>query len=89
MPERTALRLDFFAQWTRTQRIRTTTAIRVEAVILDQIGVPVYLSIAVKAKHLRELGMSDRAIARRLGVSDKTVARAARFPDPPTASELE
>jgi transcriptional regulator with XRE-family HTH domain len=48
-----------------------------------------YLRIAEKAKHLRELGMSDRVIARRLGVSDKTVARAARFPNPPTASELE
>jgi transposase len=39
--------------------------------------VPVYLRIAEKAKHLQELGMSDRAIARALGVSDKTVAKAA------------
>ena len=29
-----------------------------------------------KAKHLRELGMSDRVIARAVGVSDKTVAKA-------------
>jgi transposase len=58
-------------------------------VIVDQADVPVYLRIAEKAKHLRELGMSDRAIARRLDVSDKTVARAARFPNPPIASELK
>jgi predicted transcriptional regulator len=38
---------------------------------------PVYLKIADNAKQLRELGMSDRAIARALGVSDKTIARAA------------
>ncbi len=36
-----------------------------------------YLRVADEAKHFRELGMSDRAIARALGVSDKTVAKAA------------
>ncbi|MBV8711377.1 MAG: hypothetical protein JOY56_06340 [Solirubrobacterales bacterium] len=38
---------------------------------------PIYLRIADQAKHLRDLGMSDRTIARVLGVSDKTVAKAA------------
>jgi predicted transcriptional regulator len=38
--------------------------------------VPVYLEIAANARHLRELGMSDKAIARALGVSDKTVSKA-------------
>jgi hypothetical protein len=38
--------------------------------------------IADKAKHLRELGMSDRAIARALGLSDKTVAKAAGLAGP-------
>ncbi len=37
---------------------------------------PTYLRIAEKAKRLRELGMSDKAIARTIGVSDKTVAKA-------------
>jgi transposase len=36
----------------------------------------VYLEIGEKAAHLRELGMSDRAIARALGVSDKTARKA-------------
>jgi DNA-binding NarL/FixJ family response regulator len=36
----------------------------------------VYLAIREKAAHLRELGMSDKAIARALGVTDKTVAKA-------------
>jgi hypothetical protein len=50
----------------------------VEAVIVDQTKVPVYLRIAERAKHLRVLGMSDKAIARALRVSDKTIAKAIR-----------
>jgi hypothetical protein len=49
----------------------------VEAVIVEAADQPVRVRIAQKAKHLRELGMSDRAIARALGFSDKTVAKAA------------
>jgi hypothetical protein len=49
----------------------------VEAVIIDHADVPVHVRITDKAKRLRELGMSDRAIGRALGVSDKTVAKAA------------
>jgi len=45
--------------------------------ILEAVDPPVYQQIASKAKHLRELGLSDKAIARALGVSDKTVAKAA------------
>jgi hypothetical protein len=67
-------------QWTRTQRIRTVATIPVEAVIVDQTEVPVYFRIAERAKHLRVLGMSDKAIARALGVSDKTIAKAIRSP---------
>jgi DNA-binding NarL/FixJ family response regulator len=44
-------------------------------VIVEAEHLPVYLQIAEKAKHLRELGMSDKAIARQLRVSDKTVAK--------------
>ncbi|MDQ6729911.1 MAG: hypothetical protein M3022_06345 [Actinomycetota bacterium] len=46
--------------------------------ILDAGSTPVYLDIGEKAAHLRELGMSDRAIAGALGVSDKTVAKSLR-----------
>ena len=38
-----------------------------------------YQRIATKARHLRELGLSDRVIAHRLGVSDKTVGKAIRW----------
>jgi orotate phosphoribosyltransferase-like protein len=48
-------------------------------VILDRSDMPIYMRIAQKAEHLRELGMSDKAIARALGVSDKTVAKATAF----------
>jgi hypothetical protein len=44
--------------------------------IVDTGSTPVFLRIAAKAAHLRELGMSDRAIARTLGVTDKTVSKA-------------
>ena len=37
---------------------------------------PAYPKLAEKAKHLQELGMSDKAIAWALGVNDKTVAKA-------------
>ena len=46
---------------------------------------PVYLKVADTAKHLRELGMSDRAIGRALGVSDKTIAKAAGAAGAPPA----
>ena len=36
--------------------------------VVDHADVPIYLRIADKAKHLRELVMSDRAIARTLDV---------------------
>ena len=42
---------------------------------------PIYQSIALKVKHLLELGMICRAIAHELGVSDKTAAKAAAWPD--------
>jgi len=38
-----------------------------------------YQRIARKALHLRELALSDRAIAVRLGVTDKTAAKAIRW----------
>ncbi len=48
--------------------------------IVDAGSTPAFLEIAAKAAHLRELGMSDRAIARATGVSDKTVAEPATVP---------
>ena len=47
----------------------------VDEVVIDQAELPAYMKIANKAKHLRQLGMSDRTIAQALGVSDKTVAK--------------
>ncbi len=49
--------------------------------MVDHAEVPVYVKIAKKAKHLRELGMSDKQIARALGVSDKTVTKAVGLSD--------
>jgi hypothetical protein len=53
-------------------------AIPVTALMVDAGSTPVYLEIGERAAHLRELGMSDRAIARALGVTDKTVAKSLR-----------
>ncbi|MHB1193728.1 MAG: hypothetical protein ACYC6F_11850 [Longimicrobiales bacterium] len=46
---------------------------------MDTLDPPTYQQVAPKAHHLRELGLSDRTIARRLGVTDKTVAKALRW----------
>ena len=51
----------------------------IEAVVVDPSEVPTYRRIAARARKLRELGMSDRAIARSLGVSGKTIAKAIRL----------
>ena len=75
-------------RWTRSQRIRTAASIPVEAIIVDRSEEPLYLRIAEKARHLHELGMSDRAIAGALGVSDKTVAKAIPVrPSPPLSDD--
>jgi DNA-binding transcriptional regulator YhcF (GntR family) len=47
--------------------------------LVDTADRPVYQQIATKALQLRELGLSDRVIAKRLGVSDKTVPKAIRW----------
>jgi len=46
---------------------------------VDTLDPPTYQQIALKARHLRELGLSDRTIARRLGVTDKSVAKGIRW----------
>jgi transposase-like protein len=50
--------------------------IPIEIALVEAAEPPIYLKIGEKARHLRELGTSDKAIARALGVSDKTVAKA-------------
>jgi DNA-binding CsgD family transcriptional regulator len=40
---------------------------------------PQYQVIAERALQLRQLGMSDLAIARALGINDKTVAKSIRW----------
>ena len=76
LPDYRQRSFEFFTKWTRTQRIRTAGAIPVDALVVDRAEVPVYVQIGEKAMQLRDLKMSDKAIARALGVSDKTVAKA-------------
>ena len=65
--------------WTRTQRIRTAAAVRLEVGLCETSELPAYQRIARKALRLVELGLSDRVIADRLGVTDKTVAKGVRW----------
>jgi len=62
--------------WTRTQRIRTVSALELETQVGQVESPPFYQRIAPKAIVLHRLGLSDSAIGRRLGVSDKTIAKA-------------
>jgi DNA-binding CsgD family transcriptional regulator len=50
-----------------------------EEVLLEISARPRYQRVAQKAVDLRELGLSNRTIARKLGVDDKTVAKAIRW----------
>jgi len=50
-----------------------------EVALLDTSAAPVYQKIASKALHLKHLGMSCSAIARKLDVTDKTAAKAIRW----------
>jgi len=50
-----------------------------EVALLEMGRRPLYQGVARKALHLRELGLSHCAIARRIGVDDKTVAKAIRW----------
>ena len=65
--------------WTRTERIRTLAEVPFQVAIQDYTEAPIYQRIAPKALQLRELGLRDKAIARRLGVTDKTVTKAVRW----------
>lgn len=65
--------------WTRTRRIRTTAFITIEVPILETRMPPIYQRIAVKAKHLHELGLSQSEIGRRVGVDRWTVGKALRW----------
>jgi hypothetical protein len=71
--------------WTRTQRIRTAAEVPLEVALLETEAWPLYQQLARKALHLRELGLSYCAIARRLEVNDKTVAKAIRWLQDTTA----
>lgn len=62
--------------WRRTQSIRTAGSLPFEVALVETSVPPAYQRVARKALHLRELGMSNRAIAGRLGVTDKTIAKA-------------
>lgn len=47
--------------------------------LVETSKLPAYQRNARKALHLRELGLSHRAIGVRLGVTDKTAAKAIRW----------
>ncbi len=64
---------------TRTQRILTAAEVPLEVVLLETETRPLYQQVARKALHLRELGLSLSANAKKLGVDDKTVAKALRW----------
>jgi ParB-like chromosome segregation protein Spo0J len=47
--------------------------------LVEATAPPIYIQVAWRARHLRELGLTQEAIGRDLGVSARTVARALRF----------
>jgi hypothetical protein len=69
-------RFEFFAKVETVAKNSNLGRIPIEIALVEAAEPPIYLKIGEKARHLRELGTSDKAIARALGVSDKTVAKA-------------
>ena len=65
--------------WTRTQRIRTASALALEMQVSQIESPPAYQRIAPRAIVLHQLGLSDTAIGRCPGVSDKTIAKAIKW----------
>lgn len=65
--------------WTWTERIRTIANIPVEVKLLNTVQEPVYQKIVNKSLHLKELGFSNRKIAKHLNVDEKTVAKAIQW----------
>jgi hypothetical protein len=61
------------------RRIRTTAFMPIEVAILETRMPPVYQRIAMKAKHLHELGLNQSEIGRRLGVDRWAVGKALRW----------
>jgi len=70
---------EFFAWWTRSQRIRTEGEVPFEVALFFQTEPPTYQKVADKVIHLSQLGMNPNRIAIRLGVDRTTVTRALRW----------
>jgi hypothetical protein len=62
--------------WARSQRIRTAAESSFQLDLFRTAAESTYQRIAVRARHLKQLGITDAVIARHLGVSDKTATKA-------------
>ena len=65
--------------WARTQLVRTFCEIPVEFIIIDHSKQPSYQRIAEKVQQLKQLGLSQHAIAIQLKVDVRTVAKSSRW----------
>ena len=77
-PSSALRRFEFFACWTRSQRIRTEGEVPFEAALTELSKMPVYQAIAEHVAHLHLLGMNPNRIAVHLSVDRTTVTRALR-----------
>lgn len=66
-----------------SQRIRTAAKLALEVALIDQRPPAVYEQIAELAKHLRNRGMSNRAIGRALNVHHTEIAKALAWTELP------
>jgi hypothetical protein len=62
--------------WTRTQRLRTASALALEMQVGQIESPPASQRIAPQTRRLHQLGLSQAATSQRLGVSDKTIWKA-------------
>ena len=62
-----------------TVRIRTIAKLPIEVSLRNTAEEPIYQKIANKSLYLRELGFSNRKIAKHLNVNENTVAKAIQW----------
>jgi len=65
--------------WTRSQSSRTAALIPLAVNLLEIVPAPAYQRIALRAQHLRRLGLACSTIARALGITDKTAKKAVKW----------
>ena len=68
-----------YGWWTRSQRLRTLAAVRLDVELRDPLVTPVYQRIAAEAAAMQDEGVRVAATARHFGVDYHSADKAIRW----------